>query len=92
MITTIRIETNDADRDHIKNLLDRKASARLASRRDISDLVMAFIDALAYLSIDDLEQTDAVQPDGYIDLSPGQKLISDINAGAWSFIGQPPTS
>jgi hypothetical protein len=46
MNTNIKITLTDEQRNHIKNLIDGKTSAKLVSRAEVSNLVQMFVDNL----------------------------------------------
>ena len=79
-----RIEISDDDRDHLANVFDGKVTRRLASREDINRLLSACLRVALNLPIGEFhfEKVD----------DAGKVIIEDINAGGWSFIGEPPGS
>ena len=46
MNTNIKITFTDSQRDHIKNLIDGQSSNKLASRKEVSDLIQMFTQQL----------------------------------------------
>lgn len=46
MNTNIKITLTDEQRNHIKNLIDGKTSAKLVSRAEVSNLIQMFVDNL----------------------------------------------
>ena len=81
MITNIKLDLSDDERKHLAALIDRKATKRMATRKDIIDMVDIFIDAVLNLNV-----ADAPTSPGTAALVDA--LIPDINEGGWSFIDQ----
>ena len=82
MKTNVKIELTDDERNRFAVLFDGKQSKRKVTRAELVDFVDACIDA----ALDAHPQPDRDLP------SVAGDVISDINAGGWTFIGQPPTN
>lgn len=78
MKTNVPVTLTDKQRDQLANLIDGKMSARLISRREVCAIVDKCIDAALTMAVDDPEPGQVV----------GVVIISDINAGGWSLIGE----
>ena len=47
MKTNVSIELSDEQRDHLANLIDGKVTKRLATRKDVVDMVLSFVSGMA---------------------------------------------
>jgi hypothetical protein len=79
MKTNVPIELRPDQLSHIANLIDRKQNKRTATRAEIIALTRSFFHALLERNVG---ETTRPGPQGADD------VIHDINAGAWSFIGE----
>ena len=80
MKTNVSIELTDEERDYIANRIDGKVTKRLATRKEISDLTLYIMSRVVGDNPPTIESMDAIA-------DPVVGEISDINRGAWSFIG-----
>tara|TARA_R110000823_G_scaffold113063_1_gene234949 strand:+ start:110 stop:427 length:318 start_codon:yes stop_codon:yes gene_type:complete len=80
MNTNIKVVLNDQERSHIKNLIDGKASSKMATRGDISDLVSVFIKQLIESRSRDIKEISKEvinNWDGYKFYNKGQEISYD---------------
>ena len=84
MKTNVKVSLTDDERNCLAVLFDGKQSKRLATRAEIVDFVDACIDAAL-----EAHPGDAAAPSV---TAAADTVIADINAGGWTFIGQPPTN
>ena len=80
MKTNVAITLTDEQRSHLANLFDGKESKRLATRQEVTRLVLDCIDCALQFGIEDLPSGERI----------GNTIIEDINRGGWTLIGEPP--
>lgn len=86
MKTNVPVELTDDQRNRLAILLDGgKQSKKLATRRDVINLVGACV--AAALDLDPNNRPKAPTIEQHVE-QIGVDVIHDINAGAWSFIGE----
>ena len=85
MKTNVKLELNDDERNRLAVLFDGKQTKRLVTRAELVDFVDACIDRAL-----DLDPPQYPVHGNSLGAAVGD-VIRDINAGGWTFIGQPPT-
>jgi hypothetical protein len=85
MKTNVSIELTDEERSYIADRIDSKVTKRLATRKEISDLAVYMMARVVSDNPPVIESMDDIA-------DPVVGEISDINRGAWTFIGEPATS
>lgn len=90
MKTNVSIELNEHELRHVANLLDRKVTARKATRREIGSLLNAAMRRILDLNLEDVQAAyRASDPELELGSTPSENLLRDIDRGGWSFIDEP---
>ncbi len=80
MKLTLTFNLDDAQLEHIDNVFQQHQTTELATSKDISRFVGTCIKKVLDMDLRDVGDDIA------------EHVIKDINAGAWTFIGQPKTT